>query len=129
MSRIPASIETTPRDRRREGAPPLIASACDTCGGQLPDQATKRGDPRRFCSPDCRSWFTRTARTIGPFLLQAALEERLYKHTDPARSNAARSAVAEHIAAMIADMDADRARHRAAGYDITLFGEGKRRAN
>jgi len=124
---MPYVYDTFASGRLQEPMPPMADGFCDFCGLKLPaDARTKRGDVAKYCPPTaedkaaarrkdgrvvskCRKAMRARERKASAFLYAAVRDARLYKHSDPTRSNAARSAIAEFMAEHFVEIDAERA--------------------
>ena len=96
------------RDRCQEALPPLREGYCNACGRELEEKHTRRGDARKFCGKACRQAYRSRAISLGPFLLELIMTERLYRHSDTGRANDARSQVARRVTDLMEDLDLER---------------------
>lgn len=95
------------RERQGEPLPPMVSGHCDWCGAAVKGSSA-RGEVPKYCGPECRKLLKDAERRAGKFLYTAVRDARLFKHSNPERSNAARSAIAEYMATHFAELDAIR---------------------
>ena len=114
------------RENLQEAPRGLAPGYCDTCGARIPESRKNGRGEARYCSDACRDEMRRIELTFGRRLFRLVRDERVFKHCDPARSNAARSISANIMAEYIWQIEADRLARRQGGEDVMTIAEIKK---